>query len=42
MRSLVAVAEAGTITGAANRLGITQPALTRRSSNWNRNSARNC
>ncbi|MDA1077252.1 MAG: LysR substrate-binding domain-containing protein [Proteobacteria bacterium] len=30
LRSLVAVAEAGAITEAANRLGITQPALTRR------------
>ena len=30
MRSLVAVADAGAITEAANRLGLTQPALTRR------------
>ena len=30
LRSLVAVAEAGAITEAANRLGLTQPALTRR------------
>jgi DNA-binding transcriptional LysR family regulator len=30
LRSLVAVADAGAITEAANRLGITQPALTRR------------
>jgi DNA-binding transcriptional LysR family regulator len=30
LRSLVAVADAGAITEAANRLGLTQPALTRR------------
>ena len=30
LRSLVAVAEAGAITEAARRLGLTQPALTRR------------
>lgn len=30
LRSLVAVAEAGTITEASSRLGLTQPALTRR------------
>ena len=30
LRSLVAVADAGTITEAASRLGLTQPALTRR------------
>ena len=30
LRSLVAVADAGAITEAANRLGVTQPALTRR------------
>ena len=30
MRSLVTVADAGAITEAANRLGVTQPALTRR------------
>lgn len=30
MRSLVAVADAGAITEAANRLGLTQPSLTRR------------
>ena len=30
MRSLVAVSEAGAITEAASRLGLTQPALTRR------------
>ena len=30
LRSLVAVADAGSITEAANRLGLTQPALTRR------------
>ncbi len=30
LRSLVAVADAGAITEAASRLGITQPALTRR------------
>jgi DNA-binding transcriptional LysR family regulator len=30
LRSLLAVAEAGAITEAAHRLGLTQPALTRR------------
>ena len=30
LRSLVAVADAGAITEAASRLGLTQPALTRR------------
>jgi len=30
LRSLIAVADAGTITGAANRLNVTQPALSRR------------
>ena len=30
LRSLIAVADAGTITGAAERLNVTQPALSRR------------
>jgi DNA-binding transcriptional LysR family regulator len=34
MRSLVAVADAGTITGAALRLNVTQPALSRRISQF--------